>query len=115
MNRKMLMSWIVAATLVALLGIAAIVAGRSAQVGALPETTVTEWQEYVELVKRGERTPSLPQIITLTDAALAHNAYARAMAELIQGIGVAVTVLGVLLAADLMRIRRRRDEAGPPG
>jgi hypothetical protein len=107
--------WIVVALGFVGLGLGAIVGAQTAQVRELPVGTIQQWRQYASDVERGTRTPSGVTTRLLTETAIAQQAHARSAVNLLRLVGAGVALLGVILAADLIRYRARHaSESRPP-
>lgn len=113
--RRTLTGWIVVALGFVGLGLGAVVGAQTAQVRELPAGTIQQWRQYASDVERGARTPSGVTTRLLTETAIAQQAHARSAVDLLRLVGAGVALLGVILAADLIRHRARHasESAGP--
>ncbi len=105
--RKAVTGWLVIAACLVLLGAGTVIGGRLARRDALDASTIAKWRQYATEVEAGTRTPSAMQVTTLTELAISQNGYAASAMELLQFLGGGVTVLGLILGADLLRHRQR--------
>ncbi len=105
--RRTLTGWIVVALGFVGVGLGAVVGAQTAQVRELPPGTIQQWRQYASDVERGVRTPSGVTTRLLTETAIAQQAHARSAVDLLRLVGAGVALLGVILAADLLRHRAR--------
>jgi hypothetical protein len=105
--RKALLGWIVIAGGLTLVGLGAFAGARAGQAGEISRATQREWLQYASEVEQGLRRPSGQTTRLLTEAAIAQHAHARAAVDLLQFLGAGVALLGLILALDLIRFRRR--------
>ncbi len=109
--RRAMTGWIIVAVGFVGLGLGAVVGAQTAQVRELPAGTIQQWRQYASEVERGTRTPSGATTRMLTETAIAQQAHARSAVDLLRLVGAGVALLGVILAADLIR-HRARDASG---
>ena len=105
--RKALAGWIFIAVGLAVLGLAAMLGAQGGQVQEIAPETAREWRQYASEVEQGKRTPSGPTTRMLTETAIAQHAHARTAVDLLRFLGAGVALLGLILAADLIRFRAR--------
>lgn len=114
--RRALTGWIVLAVALIGVGLGAVLGAQHGQVRELPPNTVRQWRAYAEAVERGTLTPTGLNTRLITETAIAQQAHARSVIDLLRLVGIGVALLGLLLALDLLRFRAKHvREPGPPG
>ncbi len=113
--RRAMTGWIVVAVGFMGLGLGAVLGAQSGRVRELPPGTIREWRQYASDVERGARTPSAATTRLLTETAIAQQAHARSVVDLLRWMGAGVALLGLFLTADLIRYRAKHaGEPKPP-
>jgi len=114
--RRVMTGWLVVAVGFVGLGLGAVVGAQAAQVRELSAGTIQAWRQYASEVEQGTRTPTGVTTRLLTETAIAQHAHARSAVDLLRLVGAGVAILGVFLAADLIRYRARHlSESNAPG
>ena len=113
--RKALAGWILIAVGLTVLGLGAVLGAQSGRGVEISPATVQEWRQYARDVEEGKRTPSAMTTRLLTETAIAQHAHARSAVDLLRLLGLGVALLGVILAADLIRFRARHTGGDSPG
>jgi hypothetical protein len=112
--RKALAGWILIAVGLAVLGIGAVLGAQGGQVREISAATAEQWRQYARDVEQGKRTPSAATTRLLTETAIAQHAHARTAVDLLRFLGIGVTLLGLILAVDLIRFRARHTGGDSP-
>jgi hypothetical protein len=113
--RRIVTGWLIVAGCMVLLGIGAMVGAGVPRSTEVPEATMREWRRYADEVERGARSPSPATTRLLTETAIAQHEYARAAGGALRFVGAGITILSLLLVADLARHRARSPATPPPG
>ena len=111
--RRVVTGWLIIAGCMALLGIGAMVGAGAPRSTDVTEAMMQEWRRYAAEVERGARSPSPVLTRLLTETAIAQHEYARAAGRALRFVGAGITILSLLLVADLAR-HRGRNPSGPP-
>lgn len=110
--QRAVLGWILVGGCLVVLGVGTLIAARTLS-RAMPPAMTEQWRQYAADVEQGTRTPSASITRTLTEAAIAQNAYANSAVRLVRLVGAGVLILGLVLTLDLIRWRLRHG-ASPP-
>ena len=112
MNR-IVTGWLLLAGCLALLGLGAFASAWTTRATEVPQATMRDWRRYAADVERGARTPSPATTRMLTETAISQHESARASRDLLRFLGIATTILSMLLVVDLVRHRARVSSLHP--